>query len=47
VDKGFHAMGMAVAIPQWMKDEEVELQAEADAKAAAEAQAAAGTPSAG
>ncbi len=47
VDKGFHAMGMAVAIPQWMKDEEVELQAEADAKAAAEAQAAAETPSAG
>ena len=47
VDKGFHAMGMAVAIPQWMKDEEVELKAEADAKAAAEAQAAAGTPSAG
>jgi enoyl-[acyl-carrier protein] reductase I len=24
VDKGFHAMGMAVAIPQWMKDEEAE-----------------------
>lgn len=40
VDKGFHTMGMAVAIPQWMKDEEVELKAEADAKAAAEASAA-------
>ncbi len=24
VDKGYHAMGMAVAIPQWMKDEEAE-----------------------
>ncbi|MCC6928152.1 MAG: enoyl-[acyl-carrier-protein] reductase [Gemmatimonadaceae bacterium] len=34
VDKGFHAMGMAVAIPQWMKDEEEEQRAEAEAKAA-------------
>lgn len=24
VDKGYHVMGMAVAIPQWMKDEEAE-----------------------
>ena len=39
VDKGFHAMGMAVAIPQWMKDEEEELRAEAEAKAAASASA--------
>lgn len=39
VDKGFHIMGMAVAIPQWMKDEEVELKAEADARAEAKAAA--------
>ncbi|MFN8668472.1 MAG: enoyl-[acyl-carrier-protein] reductase [Gemmatimonadaceae bacterium] len=39
VDKGFHAMGMAVAIPQWMKDEEEELRAEAEARAAGEATA--------
>ncbi|HEX4936812.1 MAG TPA: enoyl-[acyl-carrier-protein] reductase [Gemmatimonadaceae bacterium] len=35
VDKGFHAMGRAVAIPQWMKDEEDEQRAEAEARSAA------------